>query len=216
DRQIMDEDDRDEEEEGAEETAGDDAAPRQADVAGPAQNGIAYDSAERVADHAGKKDAGREERRVLQVEVEVLHEERWDPTEEQPQRPAIAEIDERHRQDAARQLEPRDRLPSGAAARRRQRRELRGGHLLVLPRLVAEERVPAGNPDEAGEAEHDEGAAPGDDGDERRDKRRRDGIAEARERMGDALGKAEPPLGYPAGHGARRRREGGAFAETEG
>src|ERR1700760_1780532 len=85
--------DRKQEHEAAEHAGHDHVASRGEAIAGPAQNTIAGYAAERVADDAAKEDAGRIERRLFQVLMIVLVEEGWNPADEQPERPAIAEVD---------------------------------------------------------------------------------------------------------------------------
>src|SRR5258706_15978633 len=128
-------------------------------MAAPAESRIAEAAAEGAAANAAEEVPRREERRVLQVQLKILHEERRNPAEEQPQGPTVAEIDDRHRQDAARQFQPRHLSPRCSASRRRQGGELLLGHPFVLARLVAEERGPGGDPDQAGKTQYDEGAA---------------------------------------------------------
>ena len=74
----------------------------------------------RVADHAGQEDAGGKQRHVFQVLVLVLEILR-DPAQEQPQGPAIAEVDDGDRRHALEQrgpTAPAGPWPWAAAARR--------------------------------------------------------------------------------------------------
>ncbi|MHC2577069.1 hypothetical protein ACVMHR_001808 [Bradyrhizobium diazoefficiens] len=82
-------------------------------------------------------------------------------------------------------------------------------------RLVAEVPDPDHAPDEADEAEHDEGAAPGQPEDQQRHHGRRHGIAEPGEGMGQALREATAVGRRPVLHRARRGRERRALAEAE-
>ena len=134
---------------------------------------VAHHAAQRIADHAGKEDAGRIERRLLQVLLVVLVEERRNPAQEQPQRPAVAEIDRGHRQHAAKQLEPRHRRVGagcgcGPAARQAPRRV--SGGVAGTSRKYHDHSQ---DPDEAQQRQHDERAAPRHQLDQQGDQRRR-------------------------------------------
>ena len=77
DRDIVNEQDWQQRQQSARETGDHDAEPRETDVAGFFQNAIRQNSAEAVADHAGKEHAGRKQRRILDIQaVVVLKEER--------------------------------------------------------------------------------------------------------------------------------------------
>src|SRR5882762_6295121 len=59
----------------------------------PVENPVAYDSAERITQYPSKKNAGREERRALQIEPVAVKKKRWYPSQIEPERPTIAKID---------------------------------------------------------------------------------------------------------------------------
>src|SRR6202043_3951836 len=105
--------------------------------------------------------------------MEILKEERRDPAEEQPQRPAVAEVHRSHRQNSPREAEPG--YPGARNSRQSpgiQPLELGRGHLGMLARIVAEKPDPDRHPDKAGDAEHDKRAAPRQKHDKPSDQRR--------------------------------------------
>src|SRR5207248_1668454 len=95
------------------------------------------------------------------------------------------------------------------------RREVFGCHAVVIGRRVAEIPDPHEHPDETATSEGDERPAPRDERDQPRHDRRGDGVAEARERMRDALRKTALMGGHPTLHRARRDWERRAFADAE-
>ena len=64
-------------------------------AARPAQDAVADDAAYCVADNARKEDARGEDRRLFDIEIELVKKVGGDPVEEQPQRPAVAEVGQR-------------------------------------------------------------------------------------------------------------------------
>ena len=92
-RQVLHEQDRQHEAEGAEKADHDDVTCGRFDMR-PVLFRIRSltTAADRVADDAGEEDARGEERRFFQVELVLVEEEGRDPVEEEPQRPAVAEV----------------------------------------------------------------------------------------------------------------------------
>ena len=71
-REVVDQDHRKQEHKAAQQAGDDDVAPRRVPIAGTSQDAVADHAAQRVADHAGQENAGRIERRLLQVRVIIL------------------------------------------------------------------------------------------------------------------------------------------------
>src|SRR6187397_2823188 len=88
-------------------------------------------------------------------------------------------------------------------------------HARMVVRLVTEKEHPPRHPDQAGRAKHEKGHTPAVYDHEPSDDWRGNRVADARERMGDALGESALARGKPDRHGLGGRREGCSFAETE-
>ncbi len=75
-------------------------------VAGGAEDAVADDAAERVAQDAGEENSGGEKCGVAEVEPVAVQEKRGYPGEIKPERPAVAKIDYGDREHAAREAAP--------------------------------------------------------------------------------------------------------------
>ena len=117
DRDVLDEEQRQQEHQRAEEAADDDVAARLGEVAGRLQDAVADDAADGVAEHAARGDDRRGPRRARQAQMMTLLEELRDPAQEQPEGPAVAEIDDRRRHHARHQAPPRHRRALAAGRR---------------------------------------------------------------------------------------------------
>ena len=149
-------------------------------------------AAEAVADHAGEEHRRGEQRRVLDIELVVVHEEQRQPVQVQPQRPAVAEVGQRHRPASAAAAA----ATAPAAARRDSgRRRQRASSPRVIAAMVARARRGSTRPRSR---THTRLTSPSTTNEPRhvshaissRDDRRRDRVAEPREGVRDALREA--------------------------
>ena len=148
----------------------------------------------------------------------VLVEEGRDPAQEQPQRPAVAEIDRvtgRMRRDERAATAPA-RVADASRCARGSVASSSARHAAVLARIVAEIPHPDRDPDQAHQRQHDERAAPG----HQRDQQAISGGVSALPIRANewVMPWAKPQLRsrHPDRHRARRGRKGRAFADAEG
>ena len=181
------------------------------------QDAIADDAAEIVADDTGEEHCRCEERRLPQLVVVLVQEVRRQPRQIQPQRPAVAEVHDRHRQHPAREPPPGHPWARGGRgeAAIRQALELVTCDAGMVGRQIPVVPDPYDHPHETAAAEHDEGAAPRHERDQPRDDGWRDEVAETCEGVREALCEAAAIGRRPALHRSRRDRKRCAFADPE-
>ena len=181
------------------------------------QDAIADDAAEIVADDTGEEHCRCEERRLPQLVVVLVQEVRRQPRQIQPQRPAVAEVHDRHRQHPAREPPPGHPWARGGRgeAAIRQALELVTCDAGMVGRQIPVVPDPHDHPHETAAAEHDEGAAPRHERDQPRDDGWRDEVAETCEGVREALREAAAIGRRPALHRSRRDRKRCAFADPE-
>src|SRR6267143_311522 len=92
-RKIVQQKNRQHRSHGADEPRDDEIPARFLAVACPVENPVAYDSAQRITQYPSKENAGREERRALQIKPVAVKKKRWYPSQIEPERPTIAKID---------------------------------------------------------------------------------------------------------------------------
>ncbi len=143
----------------------------------------------------------------------IFKKERWNPTQEQPQRPPVTEVDDGDRQNPPRQPQPRHRPPR--PDRRRQRRQVSSSNRAMFPRIVTKIPGPHHQPQKAGDSQHHKRSPPGNHHQQRRNQRRRHRIPHPRKRMRDPLREAPLRNRRPASHRPCSRGQRRPFAEPQ-
>src|ERR1700736_5856771 len=92
DGDVVNEEQRQQRQEGTGKTEDYHAEPRKSHIAGTAENPVRKDAAKAVADDAGEENARGEQRRVLDVHLVAILEEQRQPVQIQPQTPAVAKV----------------------------------------------------------------------------------------------------------------------------
>ncbi len=189
----------------------DQVAARFLPIVRPLEDAVADDAAQEVTQHASEKNTGGKKRRVVEVQVVAVQEKLRYPGEKKPQRPAVAEIDHRHRKHAAGQPEKRDALGLMVRARTLPGKcfQLGRSDPGMIRGFVAEIRSPHHGPAQAQRSQDDERSAPRHQRNQSGDQRRSERISEPRRGMRDSLREAALGLRHPCRHGARSRGQSG-------